>query len=339
MLFKYPITWAENRLDQKTKPTKMICQWRDLATTQTCYICPFMTSEITKNKFRKKKLGSYPFVSVVFSITLALFVIGVFGALVIYSKELERTVRENIKVQVYLKNQLTPEQTKQIEKALTAKSFVSKGGDAIKFISKEEAAKKFIQETGEDFKKFLGENPLRNAFLVRIDPAFQDTTLLKKVKKEAEQIAGVFQVDYVPLVVSSINQNITKIGLIVMALVSLLLVTIVLLINNTIRLALFSQRFLIRSMQLVGANRWFIQKPFLLRAVLHGIIAGLVASGLLMILLSLATRRIEELTLIQNTDRLFLLMSSLILMGMVVAVTSTYRAVAKYLNLSLDELY
>jgi cell division transport system permease protein len=298
-----------------------------------------MSSEATKIKYNKKKLGSYPFVSVIFSITLALFVIGVFGALVIYSKELERTVRENVKVQVYLKNQLSGEQIKQIEKTLSSKSFVSKANEAVKFITKEEAAKKFIQETGEDFKKFLGENPLRNAFLVRIDPAFQDTTLLKKIKAETEQVPGVFQVDYVPLVVSSINQNITKIGLIVMALVLLLLVTIVLLINNTIRLALFSQRFLIRSMQLVGAKRWFIQQPFLIRAVLHGALAGVIASALLAMLVSLATKRIEELSLIQNNDRLFLLMGSLMIMGIIVAVTSTYRAVSKYLHLSLDELY
>lgn len=298
-----------------------------------------MHSESTISKYRKKKLGSYPFVSVVFSITLALFVIGVFGALVIYSKELEQTVRDNVKVQVFLKSQLTSEQIKQIEKALSAKPFVSKSANSLQFVSKEEAAKQFIRETGEDFKKFLGENPLRNAYLVKIDQAFHNPASLTKIKNEVEQITGVFQVYYVENVIDSINKNVTKIGLVLMGLVALLLVTIVLLINNTIRLALFSQRFLIRSMQLVGAKRWFIQRPFLGRAILHGAIAGSIASALLLGLLSLATKRIEELTLIQNNDRLVLLMASLLLMGIVVAVASTYRAVAKYLNLSLDELY
>jgi cell division transport system permease protein len=298
-----------------------------------------MYSESTISKYRKKKLGSYPFVSVVFSITLALFVIGVFGALVIYSKELEQAVRDNVKVQVFLKSQLTSEQIKQIEKALSAKPFVSKSANSLQFVSKEEAAKQFIRETGEDFKKFLGENPLRNAYLVRIDQAFHNPASLTKIKNEVEQMTGVFQVYYVENVIDSINKNVTKIGLVLMGLVALLLVTIVLLINNTIRLALFSQRFLIRSMQLVGAKRWFIQQPFLGRAILHGAIAGIIASALLLGLLSLATKRIEELTLIQNNDRLLLLMASLLLMGMVVAVASTYRAVAKYLNLSLDELY
>ncbi|MFM8912647.1 MAG: cell division protein FtsX [Flammeovirgaceae bacterium] len=298
-----------------------------------------MSNETSISRYRKKKLGSYPFVSVVFSITLALFVIGVFGALVIYSKELEHTVRDNVKVQVYLKSQLTTDQIKQVEKAISTKPFVSKSANALQFVSKEEAAKQFIQETGEDFKKFLGENPLRNAYLVKIDEAYHDPNNLSKIKTEVEQLSGVFLVYYVENLIDSINKNVTKIGLVLMSLVALLLITIVLLINNTIRLALFSQRFLIRSMQLVGAKRWFIQKPFLGRAILHGIIAGIIASGLLIAVISFATKRIEELALIQNNDRLITLMGSLLVIGIVVALGSTYRAVAKYLNLSLDELY
>jgi cell division transport system permease protein len=294
-----------------------------------------------KTKYRKKKLGSYPYVSVVLSISLALFVIGVFGALVIYSKELERTVRDNVKIQVYLKNQLSAEQTKKMEKELQSKSFTSKSDPttSIQFVSKEDAAKQFIKETGEDFKKFLGENPLRDAYLVKIDPTFHDKASLLKIKGEVEKINGVFQVYYVENVIDSINQNVTKIGLVLMGLVALLLLTVVLLINNTVRLALFSQRFIIRSMQLVGAKRWFIQRPFLFQALWHGALAGAIASAFLFAMISFATKRIEDLNLIQNNDRLFLLAGSLLLIGMIVAVASTYRAVAKYLGLSLDELY
>lgn len=294
-----------------------------------------------KTKYRKKKLGSYPYVSVVLSISLALFVIGVFGALVIYSKELERTVRDNVKIQVYLKNQLSAEQTKKIAKELQSKSFTSKADptSSIQFVSKEEAAKQFIKETGEDFKKFLGENPLRDAYLVKIDPVFHDKASLLKIKAEVEKINGVFQVYYVENVIDSINQNVTKIGLVLMGLVALLLLTVVLLINNTVRLALFSQRFIIRSMQLVGAKRWFIQRPFLFQALWHGALAGAIASAFLFAMISFATKRIEDLNLIQNNDRLFLLAGSLLLIGVIVAVASTYRAVAKYLGLSLDELY
>lgn len=292
-----------------------------------------------KFKVRKKKLGSYPYLSVVLSITLALFVIGVFGALVIYSKELERIVRENVKIQVYLKNQITEAQRSQIEKGLAVKAYVSKDKNAIQFISREDAAKQFILETGEDFKQFLGENPLRDAYLVRINEGYHDPESLKKIKAELEQISGIFQVYYVENVIDSINRNVTKIGLILMGLVVLLLVVIVLLINNTLRLALFSQRFLIRSMQLVGAKSWFIQRPFIYRAGFHGLLAGILSSLLLIGLISFATQRIEDLKLIQNNNRLLLLLTALLILGMTVAIASTYRAVSKYLKLSLDELY
>jgi cell division transport system permease protein len=298
-----------------------------------------MGEHTKKFNTKKKKLGSYPLVSVVLSTTLALFVIGVIGALVIYSKELERLVRENVKIQVYLKNQITETQRGQIEKSIESKPFVLNAENAIQFISKDEAAKEFIRETGEDFNKFLGENPLRDAFLVKIKEEYHDAENLKKIKTEVEKIGGVFEVYYVENVIDSINKNIAKIALILMGLVALLLFIVVMLINNTLRLALFSQRFLIRSMQLVGAKSSFIHRPFLIRAGLHGMISGILSVALLIGLLTLATKKIEDLSLIQNNERLLLLLGTLILIGVVVAVLSTYRAVSKYLKLSLDELY
>jgi len=127
--------------------------------------------------------------------------------------------------------------------------------------------------------------------------------------------------------------------LILLGLAALLLFTVVLLINNTVRLALFSQRFLIRSMQLVGATHWFIQKPFLYRALLHGVLSGIIASGLLFGLISFGNQRIEDLQVIQNNQRILTLFFTLLVLGMIVAFLSTYRAVNKYLKLSLDELY
>ena len=298
-----------------------------------------MSSHTKKYNVRKKNLGSYPYISVVLSITLALFVIGVFGALVIYSKELERLVRENVKIQVYLKSQITETQRGQILNSIASKPFTSKEPNAIEFISKDEAAKEFIKETGEDFKKFLGENPLRDAFLVKINEEFHTAEQLSKIKTEVEKIGGVFEVYYVESVIESINKNVTKIGLILMGLVALLLFIVVMLINNTLRLALFSQRFLIHSMQLVGARSSFIHKPFLWRASLHGFISGILSVALLVGLLTIATRKVEELSLIQNNNRLLILIGVLLILGILVAVMSTYRAVSKYLKLSLDELY
>jgi cell division transport system permease protein len=298
-----------------------------------------MKDELKKFKVKKKKLGSYPYISVVFSIMLALFVIGVFGTLLIYSKELERVVRENVKVQVYLKNQISDTQKSQIERTISSKPFISASSNAIVFVSKEQAADEFIKETGEDFKKFLGDNPLRDAYLVKINENFHDTESLKKIKEDIEKIGGVFEVYYVENVIDSVNKNITKIGLVLISLLILLLIIVVLLINNTLRLALFSQRFLIRSMQLVGARRSFIQRPFIFRACLHGMIAGILAIGLLLLVLSVATKKIEDLSYIQNNNRIIMLFATMLISGIIVAVVSTYRAVSKYLKLSLDELY
>ena len=292
-------------------------------------------------KVKTKKLGSYPFVSVVFSITLALFVIGLFGVLVIYSQELGRVVKENVKIQVFLKSTVVKEDLPAFERYLSNSDFILKdtAKKAITFISKEEAAKQFIQDTGEDFKKFLGENPLRDAYLVTIDPAFHDKKKLAEIKTRLEKMKGIFQVYYVETLIESVNKNIAKIGLVLLGLASLLLLIVVLLIHNTVRLALFSQRFLIRSMQLVGATRGFIQWPFVLRAMLNGAISGLLAGALLWFIIRYGHTKIEDLHLIENQERIIILLVSLLGLGMFVAVVSTWRAVQRYLKLSLDELY
>lgn len=296
---------------------------------------------ISKKNIRKKKLGTYPYASVLFSITLALFVMGIFGLILIYSQELEKAVRNNVKIQVYLKNHLTEEDKKELQKKLSSSYFLPKLNreTAIQFFPKEEAAKQFIKETGEDFQKFLGENPLRDAFLVKVDPIFHGKESLKKVKASLEKLNGVFQVYYVESLIESINDNVAKIGVILLGITAILLLAVVLLISNTLRLALFSQRFLIRSMQLVGATKWFIQRPFLVRATIHGFVSGLIASGLLAALIYFSIQRISDLSILQNQISVLLLFFILIVMGILLAFFSTFRAVRKYLKLSLDELY
>ncbi|MDL5049431.1 permease-like cell division protein FtsX [Oscillatoria amoena NRMC-F 0135] len=291
----------------------------------------------------KKKLGSYPLVGVIFSITLALFVTGLFGILIIYSTQLEKIVRENVRMQVYLKNGLTESQRNQVEKKLEALPYINKPSNGlnpvIRFVSKEDAAKQFIAETGEDFTKFLGENPLHDAFLVTVAPDYHNKESLDKIKKEIEAMNGIFQVFYVEELIASINKNVTRISLILLGLITIFMVVVVLLINNTIRLALFSQRFLIRSMQLVGAKNWFIQKPFLSRAIVYGIIGGLLASIALAGLIEYANHKIEDLRSLLNIPLLLILMGTLLLLGVIVSVISTQISIRRYLRMSLDDLY
>jgi len=288
----------------------------------------------------KKTLGGYPAAGVVISITLALIVMGIFGLLIIYSQELEKQVRQNVRVQVYLKSNITETQRLQIENKLLSQSYVSKeDGPGVVFISKDDAAKKFIEETGEDFINFIGENPLRDAYLVSIDREFHSMKEIEKIKSEIQSMSGVFQVFYVEGLIESINTNVTKIGLILLGLASVLLISVVLLINNTLRIALFSQRFLIRSMQLVGAKKWFILRPFLLRACGYGLLAGILAAILLWSMSNYAQNTIEDLSILHNQNQFIALIVLLLFAGIIVALLSTLFSIRRYLRMSLDQLY
>lgn len=290
---------------------------------------------------KKKKLGSYPYVSVVFSITLALFVIGLFGLLMLHANSLTRMIRENVTMQVFLNRTISENDKIQIQKLLASKDYiaVAEGQPQISFISKEEAADEFIKDTGEDFRQFLGENPLRDAYVINIDTDFQNSEELAKIKLDIERMSGVFEVTYVESLVRSINENLAKVSLVLAGFAVLLIIIVAVLINNTIRLALFSQRFLIRSMQLVGATAGFIQRPFLSRSFFHGVLSGMLASALLLFVLQYVNQQIEDLEQLQDTTLIMLLMGLLLLAGGFIGFISTYRAVKKYLKMSLDELY
>jgi cell division transport system permease protein len=212
-------------------------------------------------------------------------------------------------------------------------------GPGVVFVSKEDAAKKFIEETGEDFVDFIGENPLRDAYLISIAREYHSIAKIEEIKKEIQNMNGVFQVFYVEGLIESVNSNVTKISLILLGLTTVLLVSVVLLINNTLRIALFSQRFLIRSMQLVGAKKWFIIRPFLLRASGYGLLAGVVAAALLWSLSNYAQSKIEDLSILHNQDQFLALVALLLISGIVVAVLSTFFSIRRYLKMSLDQLY
>lgn len=290
---------------------------------------------------KKKKLGSYPYVSVILSIALALFVIGLFGLLLLHTNKLTQVIRENIEVHVYLDKGIADNQRIQIQKTLSSKDYAAEKNDEVQisYISKEDAAEEFIKETGEDFTSFLGDNPLRDAYILRIDPLFHEGEKLKGIKEEIEAISGVFEVVYVESLVDSINENMAQISMFLLGFAAILMIAVAVLINNTIKLALFSQRFLIRSMQLVGAKASFIQKPFLYRSIGHGALAGLLASAALLSLMNFANSRIPDLESLQEPDKIMILFMILLVLGMIIGFSSTYRAINKYLKLSLDELY
>ncbi|HXA01663.1 MAG TPA: permease-like cell division protein FtsX [Cytophagaceae bacterium] len=294
-----------------------------------------------KVKSRKKKLGSYPYLTVVFSMTMALFVIGLFAVIFVHANKLSGIIKEKIEIHVYLNNELSENKIQSLNKIITSQPYVLKKNNTpqLIYISQDSAAKKFIQDTGENFYKVLKDNPVRGSITVKLNPAYSDSTHMKKIVADLQNMEGVFEVDYQENLISRINSNIKSISLIFIGFAAILLTASVLLINNTIKLALFSQRFLIRSMQLVGATKTFIQMPFLIRAILQGLFSGIIAASVLAILIQYAYSEINDLIKLQETETVIIILGSLLILGIIIGLLSSFRAINTYLKMSLDELY
>lgn len=290
---------------------------------------------------KKKKVGSYPNAMIIVSLTSALFLIGFCGLLVMQSKKLISIIKQNIEVRVMLDKGLDSTQVADIQKKIIAKPFVlnTEGKPSVIFYSKDEAAREFIADTKEDFSAFLGENPLHDSYRVRLNEDYFEDTKLKLIKTELEKIEGIFEVVYQENLADQINKNLTKIYIILATFAVIMLIIIVLLMNNTIRLALYSQRFLIRSMQLVGATNNFIQMPFLKNGAVQGLISGIIAAGLIVGLQQIALRQIEGLHILQEYEKLGILLVGVIVLGALIGILSTFQALARYLRMTLDDLY
>lgn len=286
---------------------------------------------------RKKKLGGYPATGVIISTTLALVVIGLFGMILIYSSRFEALVRENVVFKVYTRNGLSETQLKQVEQALASREFVADDENAVAFVSREVAVAELSDLA--KYQDVLGDNPFRDMFEVKIAPAFHDTTRLDSVKSELEAMSGVFEAVYEKDFLEDVNRNFRTISLFLIAVDVILLITVILLINNTMRLALFSQRFLIRSMQLVGARSSFIQRPFLLRAAMYGLLAGVIAAGLIYLGTYYAYGKVAQLEQLHDQRLFLILLGALLITGTLIAVISTFVSIRRYLKMSLDELY
>ena len=290
---------------------------------------------------QKKKIGSYPNTMIVISLTAALFLIGFCGILVIQSKKLVSIIRQNIEVRVFVDKDVTPAGRDSLMSSIKQKPYVQTAGDslAILFVSKEQAAAEFMEGTKEDFTAFLGENPLRDSYRVKVQEDYFEEAKLKFIKADLEKLAGVYEVVYQENLADAINKNITKLYIILASFALIMLVIIVLLINNTIKLAIYSQRFLIRSMQLVGATNGFIQRPFLMRGITQGLISALIAGFFLVILQQVAIRNVEGLQQLQEPEKLIFLLALLLILGILIGIVSTTQSLSRYLKMSLDDLY
>ena len=293
-----------------------------------------------RKKIAKKTFGNFPFISVIFSVTLSLLLLGLFSFFLLSSFNVKNYLESNTEINIYLNKKISPSQIEQIKRTLYTKEYsLTNTESTLNYVSSEEAAKNFQSEIGEDFVDFLGNNPLRDLIILKINSDYFDLERLNIIESDILKIPGVYQVEYSKELIDNINKNVANISLIFIGLFLILLIISVILINNTLRIALFSQRFLIRSMQLVGATANYILRPFILRGMMYGLIAGIISSGMLYVIIEIADRRISNLELVISLEQLGVIFISLIFTGIIMVILSTYSAVSKYLNSTLDELY
>ena len=293
-----------------------------------------------RKKIAKKTFGNFPFISVIFSVTLSLLLLGLFSFFLLSSFNVKNYLESNTEINIYLNKKISPSQIEQIKRTLYTKEYsLTNTESTLNYVSSEEAAKNFQSEIGEDFVDFLGNNPLRDLIILKINSNYFDLERLNIIESDILKIPGVYQVEYSKELIDNINKNVANISLVFIGLFLILLIISVILINNTLRIALFSQRFLIRSMQLVGATANYILRPFILRGMMYGLIAGIISSGMLYVIIEIADRRISNLELVISLEQLGVIFISLIFTGIIMVILSTYSAVSKYLNSTLDELY
>ncbi|MEC7877972.1 MAG: permease-like cell division protein FtsX [Bacteroidota bacterium] len=293
-----------------------------------------------RKKIAKKTFGNFPFLSVIFSVSLSLLLLGIFSFFLLTSFQVKKVIQENTEVNIYLNKGISNAQVDQIKRTLFTKEYaLSNDENTLSYVSSKQAAEDFSKEIGEDFIDFLGDNPLRDLIILKINSSFFELEKLSSIESDILSIPGVYEIDYSKEMINNINSNIRNISLVFIGIYLVLSLISFILINNTLRIALFSQRFLIRSMQLVGATSAYILKPFIYRGLLYGLLSGVISSISLYMLILLANDKINGFEMIVSIDQLSIIFITLITTGILMVILSTYSSVNKYLKSSLDDLY
>jgi len=275
------------------------------------------------------------YVSTVISIALVLLMTGLLGLILVHAKNLSNYVKENIVLNIIVNEGAKEVDITALQKQVDANPFVLK----TQYVSKELAARNLTKDLGEDFVDFLGYNPLLSSIDVYMKADFANNESIEKFTSQLSKNPLVKEVIYQKSLIDMVNQNIKGIGLVILAFAGILLIIAVALINNTIRLAIYSQRFLIKSMQLVGATRGFIRKPFLAYGIFHGLLAGLIAIILLLLTLYFAQQQVPEMIILRNWFEFIIVFLGVLGIGILISGLSTYFAVSKFLRLKIHDLY
>jgi cell division transport system permease protein len=281
----------------------------------------------------KKAKPSY--FNAIMGVALVLFLLGVLGWLLINGRALSRAFKEDLEISVDFHDNVTDESVAKMKAILVKQPFVR----SAKVISKDEAIKMENEVEGANIVDFVGFNPLFTSVLLKLNEEYVNADSLAKIKKFVLQSNVVRDVTWPNVVVDKLNSNLRKIGIILGSISVLLLIVVIFLIDNTVRLAMFSNRFLIKTMQMVGANRSFITRPFDMRALLNGLISGVIAVVGLWIVMSFAHAQLPVLALLNDSGLLAFLIAGMIILGIIISMFSTHRSVVKYLKMHVDDLY
>ncbi len=281
------------------------------------------------------KKGKPTYFNAIMGVALVLFLIGVLGWLLINGRALSRAFKEDLEVNVDFHDNVTDESVNKMQAILLKQPFVREA----RIITKEEAVKMENQVEGGNMIDFLGYNPLFTSISLKLNEEYVNKDSLNKIKKFMLQSNVVRDVTWPNNVVDQMNSNLRKIGIILGGISIVLLIVVIFLIDNTVRLAMFSSRFIIKTMQMVGATRSFITRPFDLRAFINGLISGVVAVIGLWVVISFANAQLPVLKTLTEPVLLTFLIISMLVLGIIISMISTHRSVVKYLKMHVDDLY
>lgn len=287
-----------------------------------------------EEKFHRRRLrGSY--VSVIISVSLVLFILGLFGLLVLYIQERSNEVKENIGFTIYLHDEVGETDISRLKKAVELSPYTR----TIEYISKEQAVEIMKKDLGEDFMNYLDYNPLLACLVVKVTPEYAHSDSLAAIKQQLMRSSKIKEIDYEAPLIEKVQAKLRTIGMITLSFAALLLIVSIALINNSIRLAIYSRRFIIKSMQLVGATQPFIRKPFVQRGIMHGIYSAIIAMILTLAVIYYGQQYLPDFIQFQQLEILASLFGLMLLLGVIISWVSTSLAVRKFLRTRSNKLY
>lgn len=287
-----------------------------------------------QDNFQKRRVLNGYF-SVVVSITMVLFFLGILGLFLLNTQNVASHFKEQIVMTVYVKDSAKDIEITQLQKKIQLNPATKK----VNYTTKEEAAEQYSREIGEDFLEFLGYNPLLNSVDIYFNAAFVNTLSLTQTKREIEKASFVDEVVYDQPLVTLLDENIQRISFVLFLLSILFVIVALLLINSSIRLSIYSKRFIIKTMQLVGATKSFIRRPFILTHLRLGILSSFLALSALTVMLWELNQRFPELKILEQTNALILVFGVVLGLGIGITGLSTFFATQRYLNLKSDAIY